>query len=77
MRVVAVLTIDGKNETVIEGTSPFMEGEPGDKLEEAGLGVWLSNWRSDGRGRPRRGKVFLPWTSVLYCEERGEKECSF
>ena len=45
MRVLAILTIDGTKETRIEGDSPFMAGEPGDDLEQKGLGVWLGDWR--------------------------------
>ena len=73
MRVIATIAIDGTKETRIEGDSPFMSGEPGDRLEQQGLGVWVYNWRCDGRGRFHRGKVFLPWTSCLYIETKERK----
>ena len=71
MRVIAVLTIDGIRETRIEGESRFMAGQKGDELEERGLGVWLYDWRCDGRGAGRshrRGRVFIPWSSCLFIQ---------
>ncbi len=65
MRVSVTVTLDGVKETVIEGDSPFMDGAPGDTLEEKGLGVWLNGWRS-GERRNHKGRVFIPWTSCLY-----------
>jgi hypothetical protein len=74
VRVVATLTIDGTKETRIEGDSPFMGGVPGDTLEQKGLGVWVSNWRYVGeKGAHHKGRVFCPWTSVLFVEESGER----
>jgi hypothetical protein len=73
VRVVAILTIDGNRETMIEGDNPFMAGEPGDELEQKGLGVWLSDWRyspAKGRRSHRSSKVFVPWSSCLYIETR-------
>ncbi len=71
MRVIATVTIDGEKETRLEGESPFMSGEPGDQLEQKGLGVWLTDYRINGqRGRAHRGRVFCPWTSVLYVETK-------
>ena len=71
MRVVAILTIDGNKETRIEGYSPFMAGEPGDELEQKGLGVWLNDWcDSLTKGRRHRSRVFVPWSSCLYIETR-------
>ena len=65
MRVIATITVDGREELVIEGDSPFMGGGPGDSLEEKGLGIWLTSWRYAGERRGHKGKVFAPWTSVL------------
>jgi len=73
MRVVATLTIDGTKETRIEGDSPFMSGERGDKLEQRGLGVWVCNWRygwPEGKGTHHKSRVFIPWSSCLYMETK-------
>ena len=73
MRVVAIITIDGNRETRIEGDSPFMAGEPGDELEQKGLGVWLNDWRdtlAKGRRSHCKSRVFVPWSSCLYVETR-------
>jgi|GEM_PF-1529024 len=73
MRVIATLTIDGAKETRIEGESPFMSGERGDKLEQRGLGVWVCNWRYDwpeGKGTYHKSRVFIPWSSCLYMETK-------
>ena len=73
VRVLAILTIDGTKETRIEGDSPFMAGEPGDELEQKGLGVWLNDWRDNlakGKGSHHKSKVFVPWSSCLYIETR-------
>lgn len=70
MRVIATLTIDGNKETRIEGESAFLDGKPGDRLEEKKLGVWLSEWRySDTCGANHQGRVFIPWSSCLCVEE--------
>jgi hypothetical protein len=73
MRVAVTLTIDGTKETVIEGEARLFDAEvesSGDKLEAEGLGIWMSNYRiNNQRGRARRGRVFIPWTSTLYVEE--------
>jgi len=71
--VVAIITIDGNRETRIEGDSPFMAGEPGDELEQKGLGVWLNDWRdtlAKGRRSHSKSRVFVPWSSCLYVETR-------
>ena len=73
MRVLAILTIDGIKETRIEGDSPFMAGEPGDELEQKGLGVWLNDWSDNPAKCTRshhRSRVFVPWSSCLYIETR-------
>lgn len=32
-------------------------------------GIWLSDWRFAGNsGAAHKGKVFIPWTSILYIE---------
>jgi hypothetical protein len=73
VRVLAILTIDGTKETRIEGDSPFMAGEPGDELEQKGLGVWLNDWcdsLTKGRRGHHRSRVFVPWSSCLYIETK-------
>jgi hypothetical protein len=73
VRVVAIITIDGNRETMIEGDSPFMAGEPGDELERKGLGIWLNDWSDNpakGKRSHHRSKVFVPWSSCLYIETR-------
>jgi len=73
MRVIATITIDGNKGTRIEGESPFMGGVPGDTLEQKGLGIWLDHWRYAGeKGSHHKGRVFCPWTSVLFVEQNGE-----
>jgi len=70
VRVIATLTIDGMRETKIEGDSAFLDGTPGDALEEKGLGFWLSKYRiGSQRGRVLRSRAFVPWSSALYVEE--------
>ena len=70
MRVVVVLTIDNNRETRIEGQCSFMGDAAGDHLEQSGLGIWLERWRYAGAsGGNHKGRVFCPWTSVLYIEE--------
>jgi len=70
VRVIATVTI-GDKETRLEGDSAFMSGERGDRLEQKGLGVWLSNYRICGqRGKAPRGRAFVPWTSALYVETK-------
>ena len=71
MRVIVTLTIDGIKEIRVEGDSPFMEGQPGDSLEEKGLGIWLESWRyPDNAGPAHKGRIFIPWGSALCCEEQ-------
>ena len=79
MRIIATITIDATKETMLEGDSPFMSGGSGDQLEQKGLGFWLDNYRfveSEGK-RYRKGRVFCPWTSVLYVQtkENGGERC--
>ena len=72
MRVIATVTIDGRNETLIEGESSFLGGRRGDRIEEKGVGLWLENWQyrgGKGKGARHKSRVFVPWTSVLFCEE--------
>ena len=72
MRVIVTISADGANETRIEGNSPFLGGDQGDSLEEKGLGFWLTDHRFvESQRKPlRKGRVFIPWSSVLYIEER-------
>ncbi|MBA7711339.1 hypothetical protein ES703_120298 [subsurface metagenome] len=71
MRVVVIVTIDGKKETRIEGECLFMSGQAGDKLEQQGLGVWLHDWQENpGKGAHHKSRVFVPWTSCLYIETK-------
>jgi len=73
MRVVVVLTITGDKETIIEGDADFNRGHALDALEERDIGFWLDNYRfvePQGR-RHRKGRVFCPWSSVLFVEEVG------
>lgn len=73
MRIIATITIDGTKETRLEGESAFMAGEPGDQLEQKGLGFWLDKWQyqqSEGKGAYHKSRVFVPWTSCLYVETR-------
>lgn len=69
MKVTATITI-GTIETRVQGESPFLEGRPGDSLERKGLGFWLDRYSLNGNGRRQKGRVFVPWTSCLYLEER-------
>ena len=73
MRVIVTLTIDGTKETVIEGDAGVFDTywTPKGELEDRQVGFWLENYRfieAEGK-RYRKGKVFCPWTSVLYVEE--------
>ena len=73
MRVIATVTIDGEKETRLEGDSTFMSGERGDRLEQKGLGFWLSHWQylqPVGKGAYHKSRVFVPWGSCLYVETR-------
>ncbi len=72
MKVTATVTV-GTIETKIRGECPFLDGKPGDGLEEKGLGFWLDNYNFDGGGRQHKGRAFIPWTSCLYLEENKEK----
>jgi hypothetical protein len=68
MRVAVTLTIDGTKETVIEGEARFSSE---DKLEAENIGFWLDKYcfvEPSGK-RYRQGRVFCPWTSVLYMED--------
>ena len=81
MKVSVHLTIDGQKETILEGEAPSFDSlsDHKDDLEEKGLGFWLEHYRfveSEGR-RYRQGRVFCPWTSVLYVQtkENGGERC--
>lgn len=75
MRVVAHLTIDGVREVILEGDSAtFDKGfEPEGSLDQ--VGFWLDKWcynTESGKGAHHKGRVFCPWTSVLFVEESSE-----
>ena len=68
MRVIVTLTINGTKETRLEGDCPIFDGQGDNGLRD--LGFWLTEWKCAGHGGPNhKNKVFIPWTSVLYCEE--------
>jgi hypothetical protein len=72
MRVIATVSKGGTGEIRIEGESPFLDGNAGDSLEEKNLGFWLTNCRfvDSKRKRLREQRVFIPWASLLYMEEK-------
>ena len=73
MRVIATVSIDGSKETRLEGDSTFFSGVRGCRLEEKGLGFWLDHYRylePEGKGAYHKGRVFCPWSSVLYVETK-------
>jgi hypothetical protein len=76
MKVSVHLTIDGQKETILEGEARSFDGlsERNDVLENKGLGFWLERYRfaeAEGK-RYQKGRVFCPWTSVLYVQTREE-----
>jgi len=75
VRVIVHLTLDGTREIKIRGDSPFLGGNPGDQLEQKGLGFWLKDWHTGegGPGTHKRSQVFIPWSSALYVEELGRR----
>ena len=80
MKVIVTLTITGDKETVIEGDAGVFDTywTPKGELEDRQVGFWLDNYRfvePEGK-RYRKGRVFCPWTSVLYVqtkENEGER----
>jgi len=79
MKVSVHLTIDGQKETILEGEARSFDGDRNDVLEDKGLGFWLEHYRfveHEGK-RYRKGRVFCPWTSVLYVQtkENGGERC--
>lgn len=79
MKVSVHLTIGGQKETILEGEARSFDGDRNDVLEDKGLGFWLERHRfvePEGK-RYRKGRVFCPWTSVLYVQtkEDGGERC--
>jgi len=72
MKVTAIVTI-GRIETSIRGDSHFLDGKPGDSLEEKGLGFWMDDFSLHDAGRHHEGRVFIPWSSCLYMMENNGK----
>jgi len=79
MKISVHLTIDGQKETILEGEAHSFDGNRDDNLEDKGLGFWLEHYRFvEPEGKHyRRGRVFCPWTSVLYVQtkENGGERC--
>lgn len=74
MRVTVHLTIDGINETRIEGDCPIFDDlvdyQKGYDKRLANIGFWLTSWKHSGHSGPNyKSRVFIPWTSALYVEE--------
>lgn len=70
MRIIVHLTLDGTNETQLEGDAAVFDGRidytKGYDKRLASIGMWLSNWRYAGHSGPNnRSRVFIPWTSLL------------
>jgi len=76
MRVIA--TLDDNKETRIEGDCPIFDGvdyRKGYDKRLAAIGFWLDNWRYTGHSGPNsKSKVFIPWNSALYIEEKESGE---
>jgi len=68
MRVKVYLTLDGEKETRIEGDARIFDNRLKPWLGD--IGFWLDNWKSAGYGGPNnKGRVFIPWGSVLFIQE--------
>ncbi|MDD5703529.1 MAG: hypothetical protein PHU23_15960 [Dehalococcoidales bacterium] len=83
MKIVVHLTLDGLQETVLEGDCGLF-GSKIDQMTKGydkslrDIGFWLDDWRcypSRGRGASNKSRVFIPWGSCLYVETMEETEC--
>ncbi len=84
MRVIVPVTISGNGETVLEGESRLFCDGPEKYLKGCDsrlmqLGFWLEDWRyvsGKSAGTNHKGRVFIPWTSVLYIREVTDEKVS-
>ena len=72
MKATVFLNEGAASDRAITGECPLFGNRDYKEPYDSSLrdyGVWLSDWRFAGNSGPaHKGKVFIPWTSILYIE---------